>query len=59
MCDVVFPEPVVASPKVHSYVAVDRAVLPPASKLQVRPEHEDVKLATGGFVVEPPPMKPV
>ena len=59
VCDVVFPVPEAASPNVHAYVALDSAVLPLASKSQVRPEHAYVYRATGAVVDEPPPMNPV
>ena len=50
------PVPVVASPKVHEYVALASAVDALASKVQLSPVHVNVKLATGGCG---PFMKPV
>ena len=58
-CEVVFPAPVLASPKSQLYVADESAELPLASKLQVSPEQLDVKLATGGVVDGVALMNPV
>ena len=54
MCDVVTPLPVLPSPKFHDHDVAFVVLL--ALKLQLRPEQEYVKLATGGSVGVPPPL---